>query len=98
MSTTPEGKFKTEVVKWLRSKGCFVWICKQDATTQKGVSDLFFTYEGFYGFLELKASKNAPRRPGQEAFVKKMNEWSWAKMAYPENWGEIKRELEGLLK
>lgn len=95
---TPEGKVKAEIVKWLRSKGCFVWICKQDSTTQKGASDLVFFFEGFYGWIEVKASKTAPRRPGQEAFVKKMDEWSWAKVVYPENWDETKRELESLLK
>lgn len=94
---TPEGKLKTEVVKWLRAKGCFVWICKQDSTTQKGVADLFFCIEGMYGFLELKATKNSPRRPGQEAFIKKMDEWSYARMVYPENWNEVKKELEYML-
>lgn len=94
---TPEGKFKTEVVKWLRSKGCFVWICKQDATTQKGVADLFFCIEGMYGWLELKATKNSPRRPGQEAFIHKMDEWSWAKVVWPEIWPEIQKELEQIL-
>lgn len=97
MARTPEGKFKSIVIKYLRSKGCFVWICKQDATTQKGVSDLLFCIEGLYGFIELKANKDAPRRPGQEQFVKKMNEWSYAVVAYPENWGEVRKELEDLI-
>lgn len=93
-----ESKFQAEIVRWLRKKGCFVWKCKQDATTQAGVSDLFFCFEGFYGFIEVKKSKIARRRPGQKEFIEKMATWSWARMVYPENWGETKQELEEILK
>lgn len=63
----------------------------------KGTSDVFFCKEGFYGFLECKKSKNASRQPGQEQFVKKMDEWSYAKVVYPENWEEVSKELEQML-
>lgn len=94
---TPEGKFKTKVVKWLRSKGCFVWICKQDSTTQKGVSDLFFCYRTKYGFLELKRSADAPFRVGQREFLDLYREWVVAEAVYPENFPAIQHKIEEYL-
>lgn len=93
-----ESDLQTTIVRHLRSKGCFAWKMQQNATTPAGVSDVFFCKEQFYGFLEVKRSKNAPRRPGQEAFVRKMDEWSYARVVWPENWPEIKKEIEELLK
>lgn len=93
-----ESDFQAKIIKWLRSKGCFVWKCQQNSATQRGVADIFFCYEGFYGFIEVKQAKNSPKRPGQQAFIDKMAKWSWAKFVYPQNWEEIKQELEELLK
>lgn len=93
-----ESNLQQKITKWLRSQKCFVWKMQQNATTQAGVSDLFFCYEGFYGFLEVKRSKTAKRRPGQEAFVRKMDEWSYARVVWPENWPEIQKELKEMLK
>lgn len=62
-----------------------------------GTSDIFFCKEGFYGFIEVKASKTAKFQPLQKEFVEKMNDWSWARIVYPENWQEIKTELDKLL-
>lgn len=98
MATTPEGKFQAEVIKWLRSKGAFVLKYQQNATTRQGVADVFFCKEGFYGWLECKRSKNAPLRPGQKQFINKMNEWSYGKIIYPENWRETKEEIKEVLR
>lgn len=62
-----------------------------------GTADVFFCKEGFYGWLELKISAKAKAQLGQEPFIFKMHEWSWAKFVYPENWEEIKLELDDLL-
>lgn len=93
-----EAEFQKKVIRWLRSKKCFVWKCQQNATTRAGVADLFFCREGFYSFLEIKKSKNAKIRPGQKEFIAKMDDWSYAKFVYPENWEEIKAELNEMLK
>lgn len=93
-----ESQFQSELVKWLKAQGCFVWKCQQNATTQKGVADLFFCKEGFYGWLEVKRSRTARLRPGQKEFIEKMNGWSWAKIIYPENAEAIKQELKEVLK
>lgn len=98
LRTDLESNLQATIIKWLKSRGCFTWKMQQNSTTQAGVSDIFFCFEGFYGFLEVKRTKNSPRRPGQEVFVKKMNEWSYARVVYRENWPEVQEELEELLK
>lgn len=92
-----EKDFQAKVIKYLRSKGCFVRKMQQNATTQVGVADVFFCIEGFYGFIECKKSKTAKLRPGQKEFIDKMNSWSWAKICYPENWEEIRKELDSII-
>lgn len=64
----------------------------------KGTSDIFFALEGFYGFIECKASKTAKFQPGQKEFIAKMNEWSWARVVYPAIWSEVQKELTELLR
>jgi Holliday junction resolvase len=88
-----EKYFQTKVANHLRSLGCFVMVISPQPGIPNGTSDIFFCKEGFYGWIECKARKNAPFQPLQERFVAKMDKWSWAKVAYPENWQEIKTEL-----
>lgn len=92
-----EKDFQAKVIKYLRSKGCFVHKMQQNATTAVGIADVFFCIEGFYGFIECKKNKTAKIRPGQKEFVEKMDNWSWAKICYPENWDETKAELDKIL-
>jgi len=91
-----ESQFQAIVIKWLRSKGFWVMKC-QVPPAPTGTADVFFCYEGFYGWLECKQSKTSKFQPLQKEFITKMNDWSWAKVVYPSNWEEIKYELERLL-
>ena len=91
-----EAKLQSDIIKYLKSKHCFVMKCA-GAGVPTGTADLFFCLEGFYGFIEVKASIKAPFQPLQEPFLARMDDWSWAKAVYPENWGEVKTELEGML-
>lgn len=92
-----ESKLQTTIAKSLRKQGCFVMVIQPQAGIPTGTSDIFFCKEGFYGWLEVKASKNAPFQPLQEQFLKKMDDWSYAKKVYPENWPEIQAELSKIL-
>lgn len=65
--------------------------------TPTGVADIFFCKEGFYGWLEAKGSARAKKQPGQERFVEKMDEWSFARFVHPDNWEQVKAELEPML-
>jgi len=92
-----ESKLQTEIISWLRSKGCYVIKHSGVPGVPVGTADLSFYYEGFYGFIEVKAAKSSKVQPLQREFIKRMNEWSWAKFVDPSNWGETKAEIEQML-
>jgi len=91
-----ESKLQSEIIRWLRSKKCFVMKCG-GAGVPTGTADVFFCCEGFYGFIEVKKSAKASFQPLQPEFLAKMDAWSWAKAVWPENWPEVKAELEGMI-
>jgi len=92
-----EAKLQSEIIRWLRSKGCYVIKHNAGPGVPVGCADLSFYIEGCYGFIEVKANKRSSLRPLQEEFIKQMAEWSWAKVVSYENWPEVKQELEGML-
>lgn len=92
-----ESNFQGKVARWLRSKGCFVMVIQPQAGIPTGTADIFFCKEGFYGWLELKASKSSKIQPLQRPFIEKMNDWSWAKFCWPDLWPEVKAELEQII-
>lgn len=90
-----------QVIPWLKRQGCFVMKVQAGPGVPKGTADVFFAKEGFFGWLECKASKNAKKQVGQEAFIKKMNDWSYARFVWGgknSNWPEVKAELQEMLK
>lgn len=93
-----EGKLKKEIIKYLKSRGCRVRVNKQDATTSNGFPDITFYFEGLYGMIETKKHTNSPWRPGQKENIEFFDNWSWARGVWWENWGEVRKELEQLLK
>lgn len=96
--TQTEAKFQAEVSKWLKKHGCEVFKMTPGAGIPDSTEDLLFLYEGFWGFLECKKSKNAKKRPGQDKTVARHNEMSYSRFCYPENWSELQEELEEILK
>lgn len=86
------------VIPWLKKQGCFVMKVQPGNGVPSATADCFFCKEGFYGWLEIKRAKNSQKRPGQDAFIKKMADWSYARFCYPSNWPEIKAELTEILK
>lgn len=93
-----EKDFQAKIVKWLRSQHCVVLKYQQNATTRAALPDIFFVKEGFWGAIEVKKSKTAKYRPGQKETIQKLDEMSWCKAVYPENWPEIQKELEEILR
>lgn len=92
-----ESQLQSEIIKHLKSLGCYVIKHPAGAGVPVGTADLSFYIEGFYGFLEVKKSARAARQPLQDAFIKKMDEWSYARFVYPENWATIRAEIEGMI-
>lgn len=94
---TVEGKLQSEIVKFLRSKGCYVIKTRPGPGVPKGCPDVLFMLEGFWGGIEVKKSEKASYQALQAETVHKMDKWSWARCVYPENWAKIKEELERIL-
>lgn len=92
-----ESDLQAKIIKWLRSKGCVVYKMQQNATTRIATPDVLFLKEGFWGAIECKASARAKFQPGQKEMVAKLNEWSYATVAYPANWPDIQKELGVIL-
>ena len=92
-----EGKLQSEIIKWLRHKGCYVIKHSVITGVPVGTPDISFYKEGFYGFIEVKSSKKARFQPLQKSAIDKLDGWSWCKVIYPENWPEMQSSLEKLL-
>lgn len=92
-----ESQLQTQVIKFLRSKGCYVIKTKPGAGVPMGCPDVIFMLEGFWGGIECKASARSIFQPLQKETIHKMNAWSWCKAVYPANWDQIKSELELML-
>lgn len=93
-----EKDFQAKIVKWLKAKGCIVLKYQQNATTIASIPDVVFLKDGFWGAIEVKKSKTAKYRPGQKEMVAKLDAMSWAKVVYPECWGEVQDELTEILR
>lgn len=92
-----EKKLQTEIIKWLKLRGAYVIKTKPGMGTPVGCPDILFLFEGAWGAVEVKASKLAPWRAGQEATIRRLSQWSpFVYKAYPENWITIKNELQNI--
>lgn len=95
-----EQTLQAKVIRYLKSKGCFVMKVQASPGVPRGTADVFACKEGFYLFLEIKASRNSKHQPGQDAFIAKMAEWSYARFVWggkDSNWPAVKAELEAIL-
>lgn len=89
-----ESAFEKKVVSYLKDKGCKVY---KMTGVETGTPDRLFLKEGFWGFLEVKKSAKEKFQPLQKEKIAFLNDWSYARVVYPENWDEIKEELERIL-
>lgn len=92
-----ESTLQSSVIKYLKSKGCYVIKTKPGAGTPTGCPDIIFLLEGFWGALEIKGSPKAPYKPLQKETLEKFGNWSWAKRVDPNDWLTIRAELEKIL-
>lgn len=93
-----ESVFQSKVIKWLKEQGCYVIKNSAVSGVPTGCPDIVFFKEGFYGFIEVKRTAKSPFQPLQKETLAKLDNWSWAKAVYPENWDEIRIKLELILK
>lgn len=92
-----EASLQGTVVKYLKAQGCYVIKTTPGPGVPVGCPDIIFFKDGFWGGLEVKASKTAPFQPLQKLTIEKLDKMSWCKAVYPENWKTIKLELEQIL-
>lgn len=92
-----EKQCQDKIIKVLKAKKCFVLKTKPGLGTPVGTPDILFFLEGFWGAIEVKASAKAPFQPLQKERIEQFNEWSWARVVYPENLSEILDELNRIL-
>lgn len=88
-----ENRFKTNLIKELRTllPGCI--IMHLDPNEIQGIPDLLILYEDKWAVLEGKDYADAPHRPNQDYYVELMNRMSFAAFIYPENKEEVLHEL-----
>lgn len=84
-----ENRFKTNLVKELKSMfpGCI--ITHLDPNEVQGIPDLLILFENKWAVLEGKKSARASHRPNQSYYVELMNNMSFASFIYPENKDEV---------
>lgn len=92
-----EANLQSKVVKFLKGKGCYVIKTRAGVGTPDGCPDIIALLEGCWIAIEIKGSKTSKYQPLQKETIKLLDSWSYAKVVYPDNWPEVKKELEVML-
>lgn len=92
-----ESKVQTKIIKYLKSKKCYVIKTKPGPGTPLGCPDIIFFYEGFWGAIECKAFSTSPFRTLQKETLDKFSTWSWSAVAHSENVDDVIAELDDIL-
>lgn len=89
-----ESKFKTELIKEIKSRlpGSFVF--HLDPTELQGAPDLLVLYRDRWAMLEGKKHRRASHQSNQDYYVDLFDEMSFARIIFPENREEVLDELE----
>lgn len=93
-----EKSVQNKVIQELRDFGCKVYKMKPGYGIATGTLDCVFFYKSFYGWIEFKASKDAPYRPLQPENLELYGEWSWSATIWPENKEQVMEELWPILR
>ena len=90
-----EASFQGKVVRWLRQKGCYVIVTDGRPV---GVPDVIALFDGGgWAALEIKKSAREKFQPLQKLTIEKMNAMYYSRAVWPENWGEVQKELEKMI-
>ena len=92
-----EAKIQQKLIKYLKSKGCYVIKTKPGAGIPTGCPDVIALYEGWWGGFECKASATAKYQPLQKETIAKFDNWSYGRVVYPSNYDEVIAELARIL-
>lgn len=89
-----ESVFQAKVIRELMEMYPDCIIMKEDPGYIQGIPDLAIFNGDRWATLECKRSENAPHRPNQDYYVRKMDEMSFSRFIYPENKEEVFYELQ----
>lgn len=101
---TPEGNFKSKLVKDLKELYPKSVVTKLEADLKNGIPDIVILHEsGRWATLEAKASKedvdkSRPNKRAQNYYVGKMRKQGYSSYIYPENKKEVLDELKDYFK
>lgn len=89
-----ERDFQAKLISSLETRfpGCIV--LKNDPNYIQGFPDLSVFYKKHWAALECKKSENAPVRPNQSYYVKKLDSMSFSRFICPENKEDVLHEME----
>ena len=90
-----EKRLQSQIIKWLKSRGCYVIKHSAIAGVPTGCPDISAYYDGAVIFIEVKASLKAKYQPLQKETLARLKDWfEFVYVVAPENWPEIQTELE----
>ncbi len=89
-----ENKFKTKLIKEIKSRFPGSFVFHLDQTELQGAPDLLVLFGKHWAALEGKKNKEASLRPNQQYYVDRLNEMSFARIIFPENAKEVLDEME----
>ena|SRR6187402_3490950 len=89
-----ESAYQALLVKKIEKlfNGCV--IMKNDPNYRQGFPDLLILFNDAWAVLEVKAAENAPFRPNQEYWVKRLRDMSFSAVIFPENEAEVLKALK----
>lgn len=92
-----ESQVQKRLVKFLKSKGCYVIKTKPGPGTPVGCPDVIALHEGAWFAFEVKAYANSKFQPLQKETIDRLSEWSFAYVVHSENIEAIISDLKRML-
>ncbi len=92
-----EKKVQNKLIKFLRSKGCFVMKITVVPGIPTGTPDVWAFYEGWWGAFECKADEKSKYQPLQKERIEKFSQWSTGMVVHSGNIDDVISQLETML-
>lgn len=93
-----ENGFQSNLIKDIKERYPGSIVLKNDPRYKKGIPDLTVLYKNKWAALECKKDDKSSKRPGQENYISRMNEMSFAHFICPENKEDVLNEMDKTLK
>lgn len=90
-----EQQLQSAIIKWLKSKGCYVIKAQAGPGVPVGCPDIIALIDGGgYIALEVKSSSSSKFQPLQKETIKKLDSMYFCRAVWPDNWSLIRSEIE----